>query len=195
MYFRTENMEKPKEFHQKLHAEITIRWAGAIIEQALAIPFSKIQSPTRRAEIVDARTLYIGMCVALGVRAVDVARSINRTEPPMIYHLKRFDALLKVKSEQKFRDKFLKIINLQKQKMSETIQKDGKTYVSADVLEKVIQDTLSAMGVPTMLDELKAAAGKELKKTAEQEQEIQHETAISNFIKSQSEQPLGGKEI
>lgn len=81
--------------------------------------------------------------------------------------------------------------------MSNTINKDGKTYVSADILETVIKDTLEAMGLPSMLQELKAktTAEKESELTEEQKKELQHTTAINDFIKNQTEKPLAGKEI
>lgn len=197
MDLRTENIEKTREFHHTLHAEFTTRWAAALVEEALGIPFDKIQSPTRKAEVVDARTLYIGVCVSLGVQATTVARSINRTKAPMLYHLKRFEVSLKLKSEKEFRDKFLKIINLKKVKMSNTINKDGKTYVSADVLETVIKETLEAMGVPSMIQELKTktTAEKEPELTEEQKQALRFETATDSYIKDQTEQPFAGKEI
>ena len=197
MDLKTENIEKSKKFHHTLHAEFTTKWAGALIEEALKIPFEKIQSPTRKAEVVDARTLYVGVCVSLGVQSATVARTINRAKAPMIYHLKRFDDLIKLRSEVEFRDKFLKIINLKKVRMSNTINKDGKTYVSADILETIIRDTLDAMGVSSMLQDLKdkTNAGKEPEQTEEQKKELQHTTAINDFIKNQTEQPLAGKEI
>lgn len=197
MDFRIENIEKSPDLHHMLHAGLTTRWAAALVEEALKIPFENIKSPTRKAEVVDARTLYIGICVSMGVQAATVARTINRTKAPMLYHLKRFDAMIKLKSEAEFRDKFLKIINLKKVRMSNTINKDGKTYVSADILETVIKDTLEAMGLPSMLQELKAktTAEKEPELTEEQKKELQHTTAINDFIKNQTEQPLAGKEI
>lgn len=197
MDLRLENIEKTREFHHMLHAEFTTRWAAALVEEALGIPFGKIKSPTRKAEVVDARTLYIGVCVSLGVQAATVARTINRTKAPMLYHLKRFDAMIKLKSEKEFRDKFLKIINLKKVKMSNTINKDGKTYVSADVLETVIKETLEAMGVPSMLQELKdkTTSEKEPELIDEQKNALRFETAMESHIKNRTEQPLAGKEI
>ena len=188
---------KSKKFHQQLHAELTTRWAAALVEEALNIPFTEIQSISRKMEIVDARTLYIGVCFSLGVQQAKIATTINRTKAPMLHHLKRFDAMLKMRGEKEFRDKFLKIINLKKLKMSNTINKDGKTYVSADVLETIIKETLETMGVPALMEEMKAkmSPSKEPELTEEQKKELQYTTAINDFIKNQTEQPLAGKEI
>lgn len=197
MDFRIENIEKSPDFHHMLHAGLITRWAAALVEEALKIPFENIKSPTRKAEVVDARTLYIGICVSMGVQAATVARTINRTKAPMLYHLKRFDAMIKLRSETEFRDKFLKIINLKKVRMSNTINKDGKTYVSADVLETIIKETLETMGVPALMEEMKAkmSPSKEPEFSPEEMQDEQHSQAVQSFIKNKSEQPLAGKEI
>lgn len=190
---------KPKNLHLQIHSELTVRWAAELIEETLSISIENLKSKSRKAELVDARTLFVGVCISQGLKLITVCNFLNRCKASGSKLVRRFLDL--IQHDQKFRKKYSKLIYKIREKMKDTIQQNGKTYVSADTLETIIRETLEGMGISDLLQEVKSLTNpkkeepEEPKLTPEQQREKDYVEAIVFYVKNKTDDPLSGKEI
>ena len=179
---------KPKVFNQMIHAELYFKTAEQFIESTSGITILEIRSANREASLVNARTLFIALCVAAGVESSTVARHINRFKTTINYHLHRFLAL--VKQDPEFRKQYKKINTLINQNMENSIIKDGKTFISADTLGAAVKAALEEMGVYELLKKDTGNGGNPPPPPKDENLKI-----VESFVKDQQENKLSGKEI
>lgn len=189
MYLKS-NISPENLLKERVHTGVVCTWAAGIIEEALRVPLAKIQSAAKRAEIVDARTLFISLCIGSQVTPTALAIFLGKTNADITYHLQRFKQLVNER-DRHFTRKLETTINRQKSKKVSVTDKNGDQFISKEMISQIVEKTLQSLGIPQAVESL--AKPKEQADPTENNTVMQE--ATQQWIEKQKSGGLGGKSL